>query len=168
MIRGTVVVRGRSPYPVRTVLPLEVPEHLLGAAPALAPAAAPPTAAAPVADPAGQPVLDERPDPDDRPTDIWPAALVGPAVRETPPMKRWSAVGAPASAASGRRRGDLGPAAAAPALPEVLRAGRHAAAPVQRWAFEAAHGGSEPITEPLPAVPRPAARRPGGRHRKPD
>ena len=28
MLRGTVVVRGRSPYPVRTVLPLTVPEHL--------------------------------------------------------------------------------------------------------------------------------------------
>ncbi|MBN9100166.1 MAG: DUF3710 domain-containing protein [Pseudonocardia sp.] len=28
MMRGTIVVRGRSPYPVRTVLPLEVPEHL--------------------------------------------------------------------------------------------------------------------------------------------
>ncbi|MCY7343346.1 MAG: DUF3710 domain-containing protein [Pseudonocardia sp.] len=28
MLRGTVVVRGRSPYPVRTVLPLVTPEHL--------------------------------------------------------------------------------------------------------------------------------------------
>ncbi|MBL8928040.1 MAG: DUF3710 domain-containing protein, partial [Pseudonocardia sp.] len=28
MLRGTVVVRGRSPYPVRTVLPLTAPEHL--------------------------------------------------------------------------------------------------------------------------------------------
>ena len=28
MLRGTVVVRGRLPYPVRTVLPLTVPEHL--------------------------------------------------------------------------------------------------------------------------------------------
>ncbi len=28
MLRGTVVVRGRSPYPVRTVLPLTVPENL--------------------------------------------------------------------------------------------------------------------------------------------
>jgi hypothetical protein len=28
MLRGSVVVRGRSPYPVRTVLPLTVPEHL--------------------------------------------------------------------------------------------------------------------------------------------
>ncbi len=28
MLRGTVVVRGRSPYPVRTVLPLTVPEQL--------------------------------------------------------------------------------------------------------------------------------------------
>src|SRR5689334_24961467 len=30
MLRGTVVVRGRSPYPVRTVLPLTVPEQLSG------------------------------------------------------------------------------------------------------------------------------------------
>lgn len=29
MVRGTIVVRGRSPYPVRTVLPLETPAHLV-------------------------------------------------------------------------------------------------------------------------------------------
>jgi hypothetical protein len=28
MLRGTVVVRGKSPYPVRTILPIAVPEHL--------------------------------------------------------------------------------------------------------------------------------------------
>ncbi len=33
MMRGTIVVRGRSPYPVRTVLPLEVPGHLATSAP---------------------------------------------------------------------------------------------------------------------------------------
>ena len=35
MLRGTVVVRGRSPYPVRTVLPLTVPEGLAAAMPEL-------------------------------------------------------------------------------------------------------------------------------------
>ncbi len=29
MIRGTIVVRGSKPYPVRTVLPLSLPEHLV-------------------------------------------------------------------------------------------------------------------------------------------
>ena len=33
MLRGVVVVRGRAPYPVRTVLPLTVPEHLAPADP---------------------------------------------------------------------------------------------------------------------------------------
>ena len=33
MLRGTVVVRRRSPYPVRTVLPLTVPEGLAAAMP---------------------------------------------------------------------------------------------------------------------------------------
>ena len=33
MLRGTVVVRGRSPYPVRTVLPLTIPDRLPHAAP---------------------------------------------------------------------------------------------------------------------------------------
>ncbi|WP_143517416.1 DUF3710 domain-containing protein [Pseudonocardia sp. MH-G8] len=32
VLRGTVVMRGKSPYPVRTILPLVVPEHLAEAA----------------------------------------------------------------------------------------------------------------------------------------
>ena len=39
MLRGTVVVRGRSPYPVRTVLPLTVPEHLSRPGPCAGPGA---------------------------------------------------------------------------------------------------------------------------------
>ena len=67
MLRGTVVVRGRSPYPVRTVLPLTVPDQLprpdrvpvprmpVDRAPAPrralpAPVAEPPTTITPVAD----------------------------------------------------------------------------------------------------------------------
>lgn len=48
MLRGTVVVRGRSPYPVRTVLPLEVPADLVSdqasdrTTAAVGPAAGPP------------------------------------------------------------------------------------------------------------------------------
>jgi Protein of unknown function (DUF3710) len=49
MLRGTVVVRGRSPYPVRTVLPLTLPAHLTPAQ--LTPAESPPTAAEPAAQP---------------------------------------------------------------------------------------------------------------------
>ena len=40
MLRATVVVRGRAPYPVRTVLPLVVPEHLAEAMAAAAAAKA--------------------------------------------------------------------------------------------------------------------------------
>ncbi len=66
MVRGTIVVRGRSPYPVRTVLPLEAPagpDEADGAAPvvptivvrAVRPAAAEDRAAEPV--PAQPPAL---------------------------------------------------------------------------------------------------------------
>ncbi|OLT15490.1 hypothetical protein BJF78_02145 [Pseudonocardia sp. CNS-139] len=89
MLRGTVVVRGRKPYPVRTVLPLTVPEHLAEeiaaaeaakkpavtaqaaattAQPAVQPAAQP--AARPAADPAGgtqRIALPPRPRPPPRP-----------------------------------------------------------------------------------------------------
>ncbi len=42
MLRGTVVVRGKQPYPVRTILPLTMPEHLAAEAadPPAVPAAA--------------------------------------------------------------------------------------------------------------------------------
>jgi Protein of unknown function (DUF3710) len=43
MLRGVVVVRGRAPYPVRTVLPLTVPEHLAPADPEPAAAERPPS-----------------------------------------------------------------------------------------------------------------------------
>ncbi|WP_300009197.1 DUF3710 domain-containing protein [Pseudonocardia sp.] len=55
MIKGAVVDRGRSPYPVRTVLPLVVPEHLVADAPVEEPPRSvpvPPAAPAPAAAPA--------------------------------------------------------------------------------------------------------------------
>ncbi len=45
MLRGTVVVRGKSPYPVRTVLPLTTPEELVDPEEQDASASAPPTVA---------------------------------------------------------------------------------------------------------------------------
>jgi hypothetical protein len=47
MLRAIVVVRGRAPYPVRTVLPLVVPDHVAEAMAASAASAAAPQAAVP-------------------------------------------------------------------------------------------------------------------------
>ncbi|WP_425048638.1 DUF3710 domain-containing protein [Pseudonocardia autotrophica] len=37
VLRGIIVVRGKSPYPPRTVLPLELPEHMRSKQPEVAP-----------------------------------------------------------------------------------------------------------------------------------
>jgi hypothetical protein len=74
MLRATVVVRGKAPYPVRTVLPLVVPEHLAEAmaaaaaakaeaeaeAAAAAPATPAPSGAAPVPFGAPEPSMQGR------------------------------------------------------------------------------------------------------------
>jgi Protein of unknown function (DUF3710) len=72
MLRGTVVVRGRSPYPVRTVLPLSLPEHLKPVEPDPPVTSVLPVVEPPAAGPAGpvpvhdtqeplSPVLPEKP-----------------------------------------------------------------------------------------------------------
>jgi hypothetical protein len=83
MLRATVVVRGRSPYPVRTVLPLVVPEHLAEAMAAseAAKAAAAATEAAPSTPPAA---------PTDQAAPPAPAAAAPPAAAE-PPVEEWAA-----------------------------------------------------------------------------
>ncbi|HWM59094.1 MAG TPA: DUF3710 domain-containing protein [Pseudonocardia sp.] len=73
MLRGTVVVRGRSPYPVRTVLPLTLPPHL-----------APVDDAEPeVAEAGGQDVPAVAPGP--RPAAPMPAAPMPAAPTPAPP-----------------------------------------------------------------------------------
>jgi hypothetical protein len=131
MLRSTVVVRGRSPYPVRTVLPLEVPEHLreqLEEAPAAVPRAAAVPAAAAGPEPAPRRVEPVRripggpgaPDPGDAATEVWPVLPAAPAVPDPAPSR------VPAAAAGtrpGGRRRALDPA---PTEPWAL-----AAAPVE-------------------------------------
>lgn len=129
MLRGAVVDRGRSPYPVRTVLPLVVPEHLAGDAvedtamslPVPAPSAPARSALAlraPVAQP--DPVV-RRPEP----AEPQPAATASvPPARPQPPRRV-----APPRAVPGRPR-------AAPAAPRVVAES----------------------TQVLPSIPRVAAR----------
>ncbi|GAA1323466.1 DUF3710 domain-containing protein [Pseudonocardia xinjiangensis] len=89
MLRATVVVRGRAPYPVRTVLPLVVPEHLAEAMAASEAAKA--EAAATDAAPSAVPTDQEAPPP--------PAAPAPPAAAE-PPVEEWAAAGPPADEAT--------------------------------------------------------------------
>ncbi len=74
MLRGTVVVRGRSPYPVRSVLPLVLPAHLTDAA---AEPAAPVVVPVPEPEPSTEPFAVFT----DAPEDTEPLRVVRAAAR---------------------------------------------------------------------------------------
>jgi Protein of unknown function (DUF3710) len=153
-VRGAIVVRGRSPYPVRTVLPLQPPGHLVddasdpavtptptvvvravarGGAPAV-PAPAPARRAHPTAGPTRP--LDPVRDSEDGPTDVWPDGLLP----------------------SSRGHGPTRPATP-PSMPEVPRRGRHAAAEGRNGEGPGGWPGT-PAPRQGPGEPR------AGRHRR--
>jgi hypothetical protein len=143
MLKGAVVVRGRSPYPVRTVLPLTLPEHLRQGAEAAERAphdeAALHEEAARVAalrDRVPAPRADEPASPadDDAPTEQWPA----------PP-------------GPGRHRSGAGPGPGRP-----VRAPGH-----RPSAGSATEAISDPPTQPLPLVVATEPDR-RGRHAHPE
>ncbi|MGH3615028.1 MAG: DUF3710 domain-containing protein [Pseudonocardia sp.] len=192
MLTGTVVVRGASPYPVRTVLPLEVPEHLATATdePEVE-AAAPAAAAAPA-------VYDGRAAP--APAAVNGRATNAPAANERPPNPsavnpraanaptadlRFGGNELPAdrtpAARNGRARpGVLDDGPPTEVLPPLLAAvGRapdldpHDTAPIELRALASDRRRvpePEPVTELLPVVrplpEAPAAPRPGRHARR--
>lgn len=139
MLCRTVVVRGRSPYPVRTVLPLVAPDDLV-------------------------PEQLTDPSADSAPTEV---RLVGraaaPAVTPEPagssaPTDPWRRDGAPTRGAPGRaapaRPAEPGPAVSRPAAPRPAGSRPAASRPA-----ESRPGGSRPAAS-QPAAPRPATSRP--------
>ena len=144
LLRGTVVVRGRSPYPVRTVLPLVVPEHLQDAV--QDPTAVTVTAAAPDA-PAQQEAVGEDA------AAVPSAAVPGAAVPGAAAVR--GAAGGPEPAA-----GPVDPARSAyPAPPATPRR----TAPARRTALVAADAVTEVLLAVTPAASAPLdPRRPGG------
>jgi Protein of unknown function (DUF3710) len=76
MVRGTIVVRGAAPYPVRTVLPLEMPPHLAPDAGAAAGAPEAGTVVVRAVVPADRtvaiPVTGRHPAPRAEPGPLWP------------------------------------------------------------------------------------------------
>lgn len=163
MLRGTVVDRGRSPFPVRTVLPLSVPDELAvsGAADAPPPAAAPDPAPAPVEPHRGELYRAEL-HLGEAPTVVRPA-LVPPA----PPARPW-----PVPPRSVPPRSAPAPAAPARPLPPPARSVpprmptppvRPAAAfPPPRSRRPAAADPTEalPVSRPLAGAPRADVRTP--------
>jgi hypothetical protein len=156
MLRGTVVVRGRSPYPVRTVLPLTLPAHL-----------APVDDAEPeVAEAGGQDVPAVAPGP--RPAAPMPAAPMPAASMPAASMPAASMPAASMPAASmpaaSMPAPPMSPAAPTPAPPMSPAAPTSAparpptAGPVAAPLGSADYGRAP--TEWIPLVPAPAPPRP--------
>lgn len=157
VLRGTVVVRGPSPYPVRTVLPLVVPEHSPEAV-----AAAGPSAAV---------VPDPEPDTAALPTLAGPAGRHSSRPRSQPPTSNGRRRRAPEPEASrSERRRASEPEGRTELLPTTrveVTASLAAAPPRGRGR----HAAPEP--DDVDAAAEPAVRigprhpvRPAGRHRK--
>ena len=155
MLRGTVVVRGKSPYPVRTVLPLTTPESLAeqAEAPAVAPApvpVAPQAKAAPVEEPSWADPVRRISDPGA--TEVLPEDDLAPAADLSTsawPVEKGTGRPAPPEWLTGEQR--------VPASPPPRRR-RRAAPPVE----EVAAALTEPILitaarEPAPEPGRIAA-----------
>jgi hypothetical protein len=148
MLRGTIVVRGRSPYPVRTVLPLEVPEHLVTSVPQVGGSVVelrPP--AGPAATPPGTPRPPTRPRPAAPPMAGSAAAEVSPPTTALPLR----------GGAAARRSGD----AAAPTTALPVPPPR--AEPVHRVAGRPA--GLGPDDRPTDIRPATPGAQPTGRRR---
>ena len=176
MLRGTIVVRGRSPYPVRTVLPLVRPEHL--AEPAPVASVEPEVEAAP-----------EREEPGQDPPPAVPAAPRRHRRRAAEPPPPDPAAAPPSSPASSApaQSSTLSPAevrrrrrAPDPTAPtEVLERTPTAPRRHRRRAVDPPASAEAPVPPPtearrrrraadLPAAaapPAPAAAAPGGRRR---
>ncbi|WP_060722074.1 DUF3710 domain-containing protein [Pseudonocardia sp. EC080625-04] len=169
VLRGIIVVRGKSPYPPRTVLPLELPEHLREAQPDVAPQK--PSITVSVPRPAGETGSTRAPASGATPlptTGATPAATTGatprPAADE--PVRRAPAAG-PAPSAPARRPADADPATRA--LPQVPRRPAAAAGPAPAEAERTALSRPVPREEPgertaiAPLTPAADAEAPAGR-----
>ncbi|WP_098958838.1 DUF3710 domain-containing protein, partial [Pseudonocardia sp. N23] len=144
MLRGMVVVRGRLPYPPRTVLPLELPEDLKLRQDAQ-------VAAAEKAKAAGE-VVAETPEPRDLPTTAIP-------VRPTParPPERRIGPPRPPQGVPGRR-----PAGHPGAGPRPIDPARRPAAAAGRPAAEGTGPNRVPFDGRAAAFRPPVDGRPGG------
>ncbi|WP_219417213.1 DUF3710 domain-containing protein [Pseudonocardia nigra] len=166
MLRGIVVVRGRSPYPVRTVLPLVVPEELAAeatpdpeAAPvvvrtAAVPAASDGSVAAPV--PAAEQVAARPASP---PTDAMPTArpAAPPAAADLPVTEALPQMRPgmrPAAAAADRVEGPAEPAPVAPPTEALPRVARTPEPGTDDRVDEPAGVDAPAVTEALPTVHR--------------
>ncbi|MEJ8278019.1 DUF3710 domain-containing protein [Pseudonocardia spirodelae] len=161
VLRGIIVVRGKSPYPPRTVLPLELPEHLRETQPETGPQKPSITVSVPV------------------PTGVPTGATTGSTPAPAPPEparpqapRRAPAAPAPAAAGPARRPADPTADPATRALPQV----RRPAPPERPGLAPAALAGAEspaertaltegPLVTPALGEPRTSRR---GRPDRPD
>jgi hypothetical protein len=162
LLRGTVVVRGRAPYPVRTVLPLtlppgfEPPEAVTTAMPPAAPTR--PAEAAPPVDAETTLVLPPIPaEPVAEPPEAVTTAI--PQVAAAPPTDAETTLELPPIPAAEPVTGQLPQPVAEP--PPAVEADTIP--------------GLEPVTQPLPVIPPtppipapPAPPRTSGRHARPE